>query len=438
MQKGVHRRQPSIRLGLRRSIFMPRCLPMLISSAYVALVLSACSFGADNNSRGNAPAPGGSTITRPSSISAAPTPMDTFRALAKPQGMRFTPLFSEPMTDADSRLKRLENAVQSLRNDFDTVVPSLVRLVAIEKDMRDMVSQMQSITGVPATSIEMPIEQVEIPSEDVIRGTEPVQSETGRTMAPTSLVTPEAAPKGMPPEGAASPNSAPQPSEIETVEVQKAAPAATTPVTPKAKAPAAAVAPPPAPAAPKAQASQPVAPPPAPAPTPAPTPTPVPVPAPAPQAATMPEEAAVQTAITTAKPAEAVAWNSVFGNEQPKVVDTPRPAPSAGSVAEVRIGDHADKTRIVLDATTSENITAAMANEGMQLVIDLPQMAWEGKPSWSADVAALVSGWTYRDGKLYVDLLYPATIKSQQALEGNASSMARIVIDLFSPDVHRQ
>lgn len=431
MQKGVHRRQPNIRLGLRRGIFMPRCIPMLISCAYVALTLSACSFGADSNNRGNAPAPGSSTITRPSAISAAPTPMDTFRALAKPQGMRFTPLFSEPMTDADSRLKRLENAVQSLRNDFDTIVPSLVRLVAIEKDMRDMVSQMQSITGVPATSIEMPIEQVEIPSEDVIRGTEPVHSETGRTMAPSSLVTPEAAPKGMPPEGAASPNSAPQSSEIETIEVQKAAPAATTPVTPKAKAPAATVAPPPT-AAPQPQPQ------PQPAPKAAQAPRPVtPAPAPAPEVVVTPEKAAVQTALTTAKPAEAVEWNNVFGNAQPQTADTPRPPPTVGSVAEVRIGDHADKTRIVLDATTSENITAAMANDGMQLVIDLPQMAWAGKPSWSANVAALVSGWTYRDGKLYVDLLYPATIKAQQALEGNASSMARIVIDLFSPDVHR-
>lgn len=402
---------------------------MLISCAYIALTLSACSFGADNSNRGNAAAPGSATITRPSSISAAPTPMDTFRALAKPQGMRFTPLFSEPMTDADSRLKRLENAVQSLRNDFDTIVPSLVRLVAIEKDMRDMVSQMQSITGVPATSIEMPIEQVEIPSEDVIRGTEPVQSETGRTMAPSSLVTPEAASKGMPPEGAASPNSVPQSSEIETIEVQEAAPAATAPVTPKAKAPAATTAPPPKPQpAPPKKAVQ--APPPV---------APVQL-TPEPEVATpvTPEKAAVQTAATTAKPAEVVEWNNVFGNEQPKMADTPRPAPSLGSVAEVRIGDHADKTRIVLDATTSENITAAMSADGMQLVIDLPQMDWTGKPSWSADAAALVSGWTYKDGKLYVDLLYPATIKARQALEGNASSMARIVIDLFSADVHQQ
>lgn len=80
-------------------------------------------------------------------IKAAPTPMDTFRALAPPEGMKFTPLFATPVRDTDERMQRVEDAVQTLRNDFDTVVPSLVRLVAVEKDMKDLIGQLKAITG---------------------------------------------------------------------------------------------------------------------------------------------------------------------------------------------------------------------------------------------------------------------------------------------------
>lgn len=386
---------------------------MLLCSAAIALVLSGCSLDGSDKSRGSAPPPSkSSTISRPSAISAAPTPMDTFRALAKPQGLRFTSLFNEPAADDDARFKRVEAAVQTLRNDFDTVLPSLVRLVAIEKDMREMVEQMQSLTGGPSTATALPVEEVEqiqIPDEDVTGGTEPAPATTAagnRAVTPSSSVTPEAAPEGMPPEGAASPSSAP----VAAPPVQQAAPM-----------------PKPTPA-------------PAPAPVATPAPAPAPVPAPAPKAAPAQTGSAAPVAAPPApavfQPAPDVKWNSVFGNSQQTVADTPRPVPSKGSVAEVRIGDHLDKTRIVLDLTTTEGVTVSLENEGRRLVIDLPQLEWTGKPSWSADTAALVSSWRYEAGRLYVDLLAPAAIKSQQVLEGNASAMARLVIDLFSADVH--
>lgn len=72
--------------------------------------------------------------------------MDTFRALAPPEGMKYTKLFTAPVDDQEARFQRLEAAVQSTRDDFDTVVPSLVRLVAIEKDMKDLIGQLQSLT----------------------------------------------------------------------------------------------------------------------------------------------------------------------------------------------------------------------------------------------------------------------------------------------------
>jgi hypothetical protein len=55
-------------------------------------------------------------------------------------------------------MDRLENAVQELRNDFDTMAPSIVKLVAVEKDIQELVSQLETLVSgensVPALEAE--------------------------------------------------------------------------------------------------------------------------------------------------------------------------------------------------------------------------------------------------------------------------------------------
>jgi len=80
-------------------------------------------------------------------VSKGPTPMDAFRALAPPEGLKFTPLFAQPIDDSDARFARLEQSVQELRDDFDTTVPTMVRLVAVEKDMKDLIGQLNALSG---------------------------------------------------------------------------------------------------------------------------------------------------------------------------------------------------------------------------------------------------------------------------------------------------
>lgn len=58
-----------------------------------------------------------------------------------------TQLFSQKLSSEVSRLDRLENAVQELRNDFDAMSPAIVRLVAIEKDIQNLISQLEVLTG---------------------------------------------------------------------------------------------------------------------------------------------------------------------------------------------------------------------------------------------------------------------------------------------------
>lgn len=67
-----------------------------------------------------------------------------------------TALFSERMRDETDRLDRLENAVQELRNDFDAMSPAIVRLVAIEGDIQNLIQQLEGLTGDAMPSADVP------------------------------------------------------------------------------------------------------------------------------------------------------------------------------------------------------------------------------------------------------------------------------------------
>ena len=107
-----------------------------------------------------------------------------------------------------------------------------------------------------------------------------------------------------------------------------------------------------------------------------------------------------------------------------------------GDIKGVRIGDHMNKTRIVLDVTAKTEATSHIEKDGRQLVIDLPRLNWAAaKAEWKANGGALVSGWVYKDGKLYVDLIAAAVVKEQTVISGK--SQHRLVIDLFAKGIHQ-
>lgn len=60
-------------------------------------------------------------------------------------GVKTNMLFTESMRDPDDRFERLENAVQEMRNDYDAMLPSVLRLVAIEKDINELVVQLDTL-----------------------------------------------------------------------------------------------------------------------------------------------------------------------------------------------------------------------------------------------------------------------------------------------------
>jgi hypothetical protein len=392
-----------------------------------AITLSGCSLGGGRNSHANQAQSAPAVHAPGASGQDGPTPMDTFRALAPPEGLKFSQLFAEPVSDPNARMQRLEDSLQALRNDFDTVVPSMVRLVSVEKDMKELVRQLQTLTdqqptsapfeqtplaapqaatplppaptpqtaapaqpnasGAPVPLVAPPAAQTTnspaapgqpIPGGDAARGTETAGTQKAGTTASSSLVTPEAAPKGeLPPEGAASPNSA----------VANNGAGSAPPAAPKSG---------------------------------------VYWTAPNSMAATDMRNRGTPPPAPVAKPA---------------MQDNAAPAATAptgkSSVSAVRVGDHPDKTRVVLDLTARADFNVSLENKNKTLVVEMPGADWSAVKPYDAMSAALVAGWHVEGDKLKLDLLYPSAVKSKSLVPPKGATGYRLVIDLFSKDVHQ-
>ena len=146
-----------------------------------------------------------------------------------------TKLFSQKLSSEVDRLDRLENAVQELRNDFDAMAPAIVRLVAIEKDIQNLIAQLDVLTGnAPAapvdpidsamlddersvTPLEAPIPPPPDPKDVVIEPfpvpAHPQQTPSAQepTAVPSSPAVPAAVEGAAPPPAAAKEPVAPQP-----------------------------------------------------------------------------------------------------------------------------------------------------------------------------------------------------------------------------------
>lgn len=250
--------------------------------------------------------PSAATGAAPADAERDPLPAEILRQMDPTEGLSFKPLFDQPAPDDDARMKRIENAVEILRNDLDNaVIPSVLKLVAAKKAD-------QRAAAEAAAEAER---QAQVQAEQ-----------------------------------------------------QKALEAA--------------------------------------------------------------------QAAGTAPAADVAAGAGNTAPQMPVAVTADKNA----SITAVRIGDHADKTRVVLDVTAKGEFPVAMAYEGTQLVVNLgPQFAWTAPAAWEAKTAnpKLVSAWKYADGKFTADLLSAAVVKSATVLPAVQGGGYRLVIDLHSKDVHR-
>ncbi len=112
-------------------------------------------------------APPGSDSRPPApGTTGAPKSSDGLPALQPPLGLNNKSLFATPLADPEDRLQRLENAVQEIRNDFDAMSPSIVRLVAVEKDIQDLIEQLQSVVGDAPLPPPITAEELDAPLAD--------------------------------------------------------------------------------------------------------------------------------------------------------------------------------------------------------------------------------------------------------------------------------
>ena len=63
----------------------------------------------------------------------------------QPKGVNVGNLFADNITDTNSRFERLENAVTGLRQEFESFKPAIVRLVAVESDIQDLIKQLDML-----------------------------------------------------------------------------------------------------------------------------------------------------------------------------------------------------------------------------------------------------------------------------------------------------
>ncbi len=128
----------------------------------------------------------------------------------------------------------------------------------------------------------------------------------------------------------------------------------------------------------------------------------------------------------------------------PRPVPQPIAGPSVGAkpkgalpiVMSARIGEHEDRTRLVIELSDPVNLRAfALANPD-RVVIDMPQVAWRlgapPKPSGFGPVKSYRYG-QFRAGnsRMVIDLNQPVTVADALVIPPSAGFGYRVVIDLF-------
>ena len=87
-------------------------------------------------------------------------------------------MFGEEQTSDTERLGRLERMVQTLRNDFDSVSPSIKRLMVLEGDLQTLIAELQEITQLNPGQLQP------IPPEEMVQPQQPaVPRAPAQTMA---------------------------------------------------------------------------------------------------------------------------------------------------------------------------------------------------------------------------------------------------------------
>lgn len=121
----------------------------------------------------------------------------------------------------------------------------------------------------------------------------------------------------------------------------------------------------------------------------------------------------------------------------PKPAVAPKPTsllPSTPTIMGVRLGEHPDRTRLVIDSSTQLKPQTDLDNAERILLITLGKNSWDAKRVVSGLSSPLVAGWSVDEANgnqiLAVQLKKPVKILATSALKPDGGKPARVVIDL--------
>lgn len=137
--------------------------------------------------------------------SGAPHLPDGMPALQPARGVNLETLFSEDIKDPVDRVKRVENAVVEIRRDFDSVLPAIVRLTAVEQDMQELLTQLDSLLRSEPPVASAPVTADPLPAASSIDAASaaPANITPPAAQAAVPAQTPVATPPATPPPAAA-------------------------------------------------------------------------------------------------------------------------------------------------------------------------------------------------------------------------------------------
>jgi len=159
------------------------------------------------------------------------------------------------------------------------------------------------------------------------------------------------------------------------------------------------------------------------------------------------------TAVMEARGAEDAIGRLVRGQEEPaknlpaappKPVPQPGAGPSVGTksqgplpiVMSARIGEHQDRTRLVIELSDPVNLRAFSLANPDRVVIDMPEVSWRlgapPRPSGNGAIKSYRYG-QFRTGnaRMVIDLNQPVSVSDALVLPPSAGFGYRVVIDLF-------
>ena len=313
-------------------------------------------------------------------------------ALQPMKGVNVDELFSEEIRDSDDRFQRLENAVVEMRKEFESVKPSIVRLAATEADIQSLVREMEAMLQ------ETPPEQNAL-----------VPPETEATLQVDQLDPQPALPETFhtkPPEQGYGGSDPPSSAVLDPPKVLGQLPKPVSPTgDPQVLASAEGNNKTPNPEADKVLSVP---------------PTPMTKDA---------EKIASTSTPVAAKPKPAA---------PPKQTPPPKAAKKYDGVAamDMRIGEHDDKIRVVLDTNQNTPFTIDLDNEEKLIIVELPEARWVGPTSQKFSDSALLESYSVEStngGKgsmIVLTLKHQTQILKESILSPDQNPNHRIYFDL--------